>query len=81
MPRIHACADAGRKMVSQMDVELLNILVCPVSKEPLEPVGLVIEDGVAVRGGLRCASCDHVFKITDQALDLLPWPECGSLPG
>ncbi len=52
--------------------ELMDILVCPVTKEPLELV-VEEEDGdEIIRGHLYSASIDFKFPIEDGIPNLLP---------
>ena len=55
-----------------MDRELLKILVCPVTKEPLELVVDEEEDGEILRGYLYSKSIDFKYPIEDGIPNLLP---------
>ena len=62
-----------------MHRDLLDILVCPVSKEPLELI-VEEEDGdEIVRGWLYSRSIDFKYPITDGIPNLLP-PEMQEAP-
>ena len=65
-----------------MRADLMDILVCPVCKgelalraEAAETLGDGREEIVA--GALRCAACDHDYRIEDGIPDLLP-PDLGA---
>ena len=62
-----------------MKRDLLEILVCPVTKTPLE---LVVEEesaeGEIVRGYLYSAAIDHRYAIEDGIPNLLPPATAGA---
>lgn len=47
-----------------LDPKLLEILVCPVCKKPLE----LVDDGK----GLKCAECRRIYPIEDDIPVMLP---------
>ena len=55
-----------------MHRDLLDILVCPVTKEPLELVVDEEEDGEILRGYLYSKSIDFKYPIEDGIPNLLP---------
>jgi uncharacterized protein YbaR (Trm112 family) len=55
-----------------MKRSLMDILVCPVCKGPLE---LKVEEegkGEVIKGSLRCAKCNVIYPIADGIPNLLP---------
>jgi uncharacterized protein YbaR (Trm112 family) len=55
-----------------MKRSLMDILVCPVCKGPLE---LKVEEegeGEVIKGSLRCSKCNVVYPIADGIPNLLP---------
>jgi uncharacterized protein YbaR (Trm112 family) len=55
-----------------MKRSLMDILVCPVCKGPLELKVEEEKDGEVERGSLRCARCNVVYPIADGIPNLLP---------
>ncbi|MCK4354225.1 MAG: methytransferase partner Trm112 [Dehalococcoidia bacterium] len=63
-----------------MKKELMQILVCPVCKGPLQ-LKVDREEGEEVIGGsLYCFSCRHSYPIEDAIPNLLP-PDLGKAQG
>ena len=60
--------------------DLMDILVCPVTKEPLELVVDEEEDGEVLRGHLYSRSIDFKYPIEDGIPNLLP-PEMHETEG
>ena len=60
--------------------DLMDILVCPVTKEPLELVVDEEEDGEILRGHLYSRSIDFKYPIEDGIPNLLP-PEMHETKG
>ena len=60
--------------------DLMDILVCPVTKEPLELVVDEEEDGEILRGHLSSRSIDFKYPIEDGIPNLLP-PEMHKTEG
>ena len=56
----------------QMKRELMDILACPLCKEPLTLDATREEDGEVVEGSLRCDACDQSYPIEDSIPNLLP---------
>jgi uncharacterized protein YbaR (Trm112 family) len=55
-----------------MKRSLMDILVCPVCKGPLELKVGEEGKGEVVKGSLRCARCNVVYPIADGIPNLLP---------
>ena len=56
-----------------MSPDLMEIIVCPVCKGPLElSVALEGEGGDVVTGTLRCGACNEDYPIEDGIPNLLP---------
>ena len=55
-----------------MKRELMDILVCPMCKGPLELSVDKEEDSEIVDGSLRCAACEETYPINDTIPNLLP---------
>ena len=62
-----------------MNKRLIEILVCPRSKAPLELSVDQADDEDVVEGGLTCATCNHTFPISQGVPNLLPWDGCTAL--
>lgn len=60
--------------------DLMDILVCPVTKQPLELVVDEEEDGEILRGHLYSRSIDFKYPIEDGIPNLLP-PEMHETEG
>ena len=56
---------------------LMEILVCPVCKEPLQLTAEEEDGGEVVTGSLYCRKCDHYYPIVESIPNLLP-PEFDS---
>jgi len=55
-----------------MKKELMDILACPVCKEPLELNVTEEKEGDIITGSLLCQKCSHTYPITDSIPNLLP---------
>jgi uncharacterized protein YbaR (Trm112 family) len=55
-----------------MKATLLDILVCPLCKQPLELKATREEGDEIVEGSLRCTSCAERYPIQDGIPNLLP---------
>ena len=55
-----------------MKRDLMDILVCPMCKGPLELSVDKEEDGEIVEGSLGCAACEDTYPINDTIPILLP---------
>lgn len=55
-----------------MKKELVDILACPVCKNPLVLTVVEEKEGEIVSGSLRCGKCKHDYPIKDTIPDLLP---------
>jgi len=55
-----------------MKRELMDILACPVCKQPLELTITEEKDGEVITGSLLCQKCNHTYPITDSIPNLLP---------
>jgi len=55
-----------------MKKELMDILACPVCKQPLELTINEEKDGEVITGSLLCRKCNHTYPITDSIPNLLP---------
>lgn len=55
-----------------MKKDLLDILACPLCKNPLTLTADEESDGEVVRGTLRCESCQEDYPIEDSIPNLLP---------
>jgi len=55
-----------------MKESLLEILVCPVCKSPLELKGAERKDKEITGGSLYCGKCNHEYPITEGIPNLLP---------
>jgi uncharacterized protein YbaR (Trm112 family) len=58
-----------------MKPELMDILACPVCKNPLTLDIVEEKDGEVITGSLRCGKCDSNYPIDDGIPNLLP-PDC-----
>jgi uncharacterized protein YbaR (Trm112 family) len=58
-----------------MKPELMDILACPVCKDPLKLDIVEEKDGEVVTGSLHCGKCDYNYPIDDGIPNLLP-PDC-----
>ena len=59
--------------------DLMDILVCPVCKEPLELTVEREEDGEVIAGTLTSPGCKRTYPIEDGIPNLLP-PNEGTAP-
>ena len=57
--------------------DLMDILVCPVCKEPLELTVEREEDGEVLTGTLTSPGCGATYPIEDGIPNLLPGPVSG----
>ncbi|MCI0821476.1 MAG: methytransferase partner Trm112 [Chloroflexi bacterium] len=57
--------------------DLMDILVCPVCKEPLDLAVEREEDGEVLTGTLTSPGCGATYPIEDGIPDLLPGPVSG----
>ncbi|HEX75954.1 MAG TPA: Trm112 family protein [Dehalococcoidia bacterium] len=55
-----------------MKKELMEILVCPVCKGPLQLDIAKEKEGEIIAGSLFCQKCDHTYPIQDAIPNLLP---------
>lgn len=55
-----------------MKRELMDILACPVCKQPLELTINEEKDGEVITGSLLCRKCNHTYPVTDSIPNLLP---------
>ncbi len=60
-----------------MKESIMEIIVCPVCKGPLDLKVDEKSDGEIVSGSLFCAKCDYTYYIKDSIPNLLP-PEMNS---
>lgn len=61
-----------------MKKSLVDILVCPTSKAPLELAVDETDGEEIVEGGLICPTCNHAFPIKNGVPNLLPWDDCAA---
>lgn len=55
-----------------MRKDLLDILVCPICKSPLELAVEEEDQGEVIRGSLTCQQCSERYPIEDRIPNLLP---------
>jgi len=55
-----------------MKESIMEIIVCPVCKGPLDLTVAEKTDGEIVAGSLFCAKCNYTYSIKDSIPNLLP---------
>ena len=55
-----------------MKQDLMDILACPVCKEPLRLDIVDEKKGEVITGSLHCGACNHDYPVNDGIPNLLP---------